>query len=396
MLYRQFGDKQLSLLGMGAMRLPTTEHRGPIDEELVFQMVDYAYKNGINYFDTAFRYHGGHSEVVLGKALSRYPRDTWYLATKFPGHMFDIEEDKLVFRSYGGGASEYYNSVGHIFETQLDRCGVDYFDFYLLHNVSEGALSYYEDEELGIFEYLVEQKKAGRIKHLGFSTHGRPETVARMLEKWKEHIEFVQIQINYLDWTLQDAKSKYEIIASHGIPVIAMEPVRGGRLASLPIEAESILKAIRPNDTPASWGLRYLQALDNIPVILSGMSNMEQLVENIQTLSNDDPVTDRERLLLNAAVGYMTDMVPCTACEYCLEKCPANLEIAKLISIYNEAKTDGIWSVGDVVSNLAEDELPDACERCGECANVCPQSIDVPKVMEEFGDLIANPPPRRR
>jgi len=247
-------------------------------------------------------------------------------------------------------------------------------------------------------EYLLAQKKAGRIHHLGLSSHGRAETIDKFLN-WKDCFEFVQIQLNYVDWTLQDAKGKYEVITKHGIPVIVMEPVRGGRLASLSEQADTMLKKARPNDSIASWAFRFLQSLPNVQVVLSGMTTMEQIVENVQTFSESKPTTEEEKALLQQAVATMASLVPCTACRYCCDACPQSLDIPRLISMYNEASFENPSRLGFALSGMAEEELPSACQACGTCAELCPQNIDIPEVMKKFAETIANrpkmgPPPR--
>ena len=394
MIYKQFGDLKLSHLGMGNMRLPTVGERGPIDEPKARKVIEYAYEHGVNYFDTAFRYHEGDSERFSGEVLNQYPRDTWNLASKFPGHMLRREGDQLVFTGFGASRPEYFDSVQQIFQMQLEKCRVDYFDFYLLHGLAESSYGFYNDPDIGIIDYLLSQKKAGRIKHFGFSSHARAESIEKYLTQWEGLFELVQIQINYLDWTLQDAKAKYESIVKHGLAVVAMEPVRGGRLAKLPDDAEAMLKAARPNDSTASWALRFLQGLPGMTVILSGMTELEHVIDNVKTLSVDNPAGEEEKELLQKVVMSMTNMAPCTACRYCCEGCPQNLDIPKLISLYNEAAHDRmLFGIGDVLRTMSESEMPAACVACGECAKLCPQEIDVPDIMKKFADMIANPPP---
>ena len=212
MVYREFQDLQLSALGMGAMRLPVIDgNDAQIDKEATAEMVAYAMKHGINYYDTAWGYHAGNSETVMGEALSRYPRESFYLATKFPG--YDLSN---------------MDKVESIFEAQLEKCGVDYFDFYLFHNVCEMNIDAYLDEKYGIFDYLMEQKKKGRIRHLGFSAHGSYDIMKRFLDAYGKHMEFCQIQLNYLDWSFQNARAKVDLLKEHHIPVWVMEPLRGG------------------------------------------------------------------------------------------------------------------------------------------------------------------------
>ena len=394
MIYKEFDDLKLSHLGMGNMRLPTVGERGPIDEKKAREVIEYAYEHGVNYFDTAFRYHEGESEKFSGLVLNQYPRDTWHLASKFPGHMLRKEGDRLVFTGFGAARPEYFDSIQQIFQMQLDKCGVEYFDFYLLHGLAESSYAFYSDEDLGIIDYLLSEKKAGRIKHFGFSSHARAESFETYLTKWKDVFEFVQIQINYLDWTLQNAKAKYETIIKHGLKVVAMEPVRGGRLAVLPEEATALLKAERPNDSPSAWALRFLQGLPGMAVILSGMTEVGHVVDNIATLSKDEPVSENEKALLEKVVDLMTNMIPCTGCRYCCEGCPNNLDIPKLISMYNEAAHDGrLFGISAILSSMSDNEKPAACIACEECIKLCPQDINVSQVMANFADMIKNAPP---
>ncbi len=381
MIKKNFQDMELSSLGLGNMRLPTLSEGGAIDEVKARELIEYAYASGVNYFDTAFMYHGGKSESFVGKVLNQYPRESWYLASKMPGHSLRQSNGKLEFIGMLAGLPSM--TVAEIFEEQLKRCGVDYFDFYMLHNVCETAYDIYTNEELGIVNYLLEQKKAGRIRHLGFSAHGRADTIENFLNLYN-CFEFVQIQLNYMDWKLQDAAKKYEVITNHGIPVIVMEPVRGGQLVSLDEQAHSMLKEARPNDTIASWAFRFLQSLPNIPVVLSGMSNMEQLKENLALFSNPDPTTDAENELLQKVVATMADMVPCTGCRYCCDGCPQKLNIPKLISMYNEMTNAMHFSLQFTLNAMKEHELPTACIACGACSELCPQNIDIPDIMKKF------------
>ena len=233
MIYKDFQGIKLSALGMGAMRLPVIDQDdAKVDQETTEKMVDCAMAHGVNYYDTAWGYHGGHSEIAMGKALSRYPRENFYLADKFPG--YDLSN---------------MDKVEEIFEEQLKKCGVEYFDFYLFHNVCEMNIDEYLNESHGIFDYLMKQKENGRIRHLGFSAHGSYEVMERFLKKYGEHMEFCQIQLNYMDWSFQDAKAKMELLKEYHLPVWVMEPLRGGQLASLSEDAEKKLKALRPQET---------------------------------------------------------------------------------------------------------------------------------------------------
>lgn len=386
MIYKAFGDLSLSWLGMGNMRLPTTGDRGPIDEKKAAEIIEYAYEHGVNYFDTAYRYHGGESEPFVGKVLGQFPRESFYLATKMPGHMMRFENGKFEF--FGLLAGYPSASPAEIFEMQLQKCGVDYFDFYLLHNLCETSYGFYTDEDLRVVEHLLEQKKAGRIRHLGFSAHGRADTIDRFLN-WKDCFEFAQIQLNYMDWVLQDAAGKYEVLTKHGIPVIAMEPCRGGSLASLNAEGNAMLKKARPSDTIASWAFRFLQSLPNVRVVLSGMTTMEQLKENIRTFSEAAPTTEAEKELLRQAIATMMDRVPCTACRYCCEDCPEGLDIPKLISMYNEIRYDNSPILNFTLGAMKEAEMPSACVACGNCSKLCPQGIDIPDAMRKFAEALS-------
>ena len=386
MIYKDFQDIKLSTLGMGTMRLPVVGERGPIDEEKAMEMIDWAYQNGVNYFDTAYRYHNGDSETFVGKALKRYPRDSWYLASKMPGHMMKYENGKLGFTGYLAGHADV--TIADIFEEQLEKCGVDYFDFYLLHNLCETSYDFYTNEELGVVKYLLEQKEKGRIRHLGLSSHGRADIIDRFLAHY-DCFEFVQIQLNYMDWTLQDAKSKYQVIyEKHGLPVIVMEPVRGGKLASLNAEADAMLKKARPEASIASWAFRFLQSLPGVLVTLSGMTTMEQLKDNLKTYSSPAPLTEEEQKILEKALSTILTMVPCTGCRYCCDGCPQDLDIPKLISLYNES-VNGSGSIQFNINGMKPEELPSACLSCGACAQLCPQEIDIPDIMKKFAEKLA-------
>ena len=367
-----FQELSLSRLGFGTMRLPQKD--GAIDEEQVFEMVDYALANGVNYFDTAYPYHGGLSEVVAGKALRRHPRDQWLLATKYPGHQI---------------ASSY--NPAEIFEEQLAKCGVEYFDFYLLHNVYENSMGVYMDPKWGIIDYFREQKRLGRIRHLGFSTHARPETLRTFLGQ-VDDMEFCQIQLNYLDWTLQDAKAKYELLTERNIPVWVMEPLRGGKLAALPEEQAEKLRALRPAESQAAWGLRWLMALPNVKMVLSGMSDMAQMKDNVATFSEGAPLTEAENAVLADIAEALKVGVPCTRCRYCCDGCPMGLDIPMLLHGYNDLKFTRSMTVPMQMDALPPEKRPQACIGCGACAAVCPQGIDIPGAMAEFAELLTSGP----
>jgi len=388
-IYNDFKGIKLPALGVGGMRLPTVKPSDAVCEKTVAEMVEYAFKNGINYFDTAFFYHAGESEKVLGRVLKNYPRESWYLADKFPGNFMEIKDGKLELDvTPMGMTARTYNTPKEIFEHQLETCGVEYFDFYMLHQVSESTYDLYTDEKVGIVNYLVEEKKAGRIKHLGMSSHGRYETIDKFLTKYGEHIEYVMIQLNYLDWTLQEAGKKYEVLKKHNKPVFVMEPVRGGLLAAPGAEAEVILKKARPNDTPVTWAFRFLQSLPEVVITISGMSNMAQMIENVSFYEKSDPTSESEKALLQQVVDGMASFVPCTSCRYCCGACPVKLDIPMLIATYNEANHGVSWYVRDVLESLAADKQPQACTACGACNPLCPQDIDIPDTFKKFCDLL--------
>lgn len=376
MRYIDFQGKKISMLGYGAMRLPTLGADDKINYEETERLLDHAYKSGVNYFDTAYPYHGGNSEVVTGKILSKYPRESYYLATKYPGHQ--------VLDSYDPSV---------IFEHQLEKCGVEYFDFYLLHNVSETSIDVFLDERWGIIDYLVEQKRLGRIKHLGFSTHGLPENLAEFLEAAGDKMEFCQIQLNYLDWTLQRAKEKCELLAKYNIPIWVMEPVRGGKLVDkLPEGAKADLKALRPDESVASWCFRWLMTLPNMGVILSGMTTMDQLTDNLKTFSEDKPLTEPEIDKLYAIAESLKNNVPCTACRYCTDVCPKGLNIPMLIEVYNDLRYAPGVNSASKIEFMPEDKQPTACIACGRCVKMCPQHIDIPKTLIDFSNLLKTIP----
>lgn len=371
MIYRDFQNQKLSLLGFGTMRLPLCPD-GSIDESKVREMTRYAMDHGVNYFDTAYPYHNGDSERVIGRVLKDYPRDSYNLATKYPGHQI---------------LSDGYNP-SEIFEEQLRKCGVEYFDFYLLHNVYEKSMETYLDPRWGIIDYFKEQKRLGRIRHLGFSCHAQTEGLEQFLNLCGEDMEFCQIQLNYLDWTLQDAKGKYELLTKHHIPVWVMEPVRGGKLAALEAAEEEKLKELRPEESVAAWGFRFLQGLPNVTMVLSGMSNMEQMVDNVKTFSEEKPLTGEENALLLEIAEGMKDSVPCTACRYCCDGCPQGLDIPGMIRTYNELRVAPALNVVMRIEFLPEDKKPSACIGCGKCERICPQGIHIPEVMKDLSKRI--------
>lgn len=370
MVTKEFKEVKLSALGLGTMRLPLINgDDSRIDENAAAEMVDYALKQGINYFDTAWGYHSGNSELAVGKILEKYPRESFYLATKFPGY-----------------DSANMEKAEEIFEKQLEKCRVTYFDFYLFHNVNDGNIDLYLDPKYGLMEYLLKQKENGRIRHLGFSTHGNLETMRRFLEAYGEHMEFCQIQLNYLDWTYQNAKEKIELLKEYHLPVWVMEPVRGGKLAKLREDDEKKLRELRPEEGTPAWAFRFLQTIPEVTMVLSGMSNMEQLQSNIATFAEEKPLNKEELDVLSViADGMMNGMIPCTACRYCTSKCPQELDIPRLIEIYNENSLTGKGKIGSgALKFVPEEKHPTHCVGCRSCEEVCPQNIKISEIMADF------------
>ena len=372
MIYNDFNGIKLSALGLGTMRLPVIGgDDSKIDVEASKKMFAYSMKAGVNYYDTAYGYHGGQSEIVVGQLLKDYDRDSFYLASKFPG--YDLSN---------------MPKVKEIFEDQLVRCQVDYFDFYMFHNVCELNVDMYLDPKYGIYDYLMEQKRNGRIKHLGFSAHGDIECMTKFLDAYGKDMEFCQIELNYFDYKFQDAKGKVELLDKWNIPVWVMEPVRGGQLATLSDEATARLKKARPDEEVPAWSFRFLQSIPSVVVTLSGMSNMDQLVANIGTYEENKTLSEEEMALI---LGIADDMiskttVPCTGCHYCVSKCPRQLDIPFLLKLYNEAMVAG---AGDFIAPMAlasidADKGPECCISCHSCEKVCPQGLKISEELARF------------
>lgn len=375
MIYKDFQGLKLSALGLGTMRLPVQNGiNADIDEPAAAEMVDYALKNGVNYFDTAWGYHDGQSEVVMGRILSRYPRESYFLASKFPG--YDLSN---------------MDKVEEIFEAQLKKCRVDYFDFYLVHNVCEMNIDEYLNEKHGIHAYLKKQKENGRIRHLGFSAHGDIDVIKRFMAVYGKDMEFCQLQINYLDWEFQNAKGKVDLIKGYGIPVWVMEPLRGGRLARLLPTDEEKLKKLRPDESVPAWAFRFLQGIPEVKMILSGMSDMHQIKENIAIFAEDKPLLPQERDVLLSIADCMTHKasLPCTACRYCTSHCPKGLDIPRLIGLYNEHRfTGGGFIAPMTLNSIPKEKWPSACVGCRSCEKVCPQQIKISEMMSDFCKML--------
>ena len=377
MIYKTFQNEKLSLLGMGAMRLPVIDgNDAVIDERTAQRMVDEAVSGGVNYFDTAWGYHDGQSELFMGKALKKYPRDSFYLATKFPG--YDLSN---------------FGKHQEIFAEQLKKCQVDYFDFYLCHNVCEMNIdAYLNEEKYHTVSFLKQQKANGKIRHLGFSAHGSYETIKRFLEAYGADMEFCQLQINWLDWEFQNAKAKVELLKEYNIPVWVMEPLRGGKLANLSDAYAQKLRALRPEEKIPAWSFRFLQSIPEVTMVLSGMSNEAQMLDNIKTFAESKPLNAEEQEALMEIAKEMTSQtsVPCTACRYCTTHCPQGLNIPYLLELYNEHTftKDFAFIAPMALQALPEDKRPSACLGCRSCERVCPQQIKISEILADFASMM--------
>ncbi|MCL2856410.1 MAG: aldo/keto reductase [Oscillospiraceae bacterium] len=367
MEYRKFKDGlDISLLGFGTMRFPVDgEDLANINVEKTYEMLDHAFENGVNYFDTAYMYHNHASEAFLGKALARYSRKDFYLATKLPPWSLEKKED-----------------MQRMFDGQLKRCGVDCFDFYLLHCITRSTLPIFE--RLGAYEFLREQQKKGKLRYLGFSIHDSAALMKEVLEKYE--FDFGQIQLNYLDWDQLDSKGLYETLYSRKIPAIIMEPVRGGSLANLPERSAQMLLNASPERSQASWAMRFAGELPGVLTVLSGMSTLEQVKDNIATYTNLSPLTSSEHEIIRQAVEIYRKnaAIPCTTCNYCMP-CPVGVNIPESFGVYNMFKNTGNRARFNIeYTHVGKGSQPEDCTSCGACLTRCPQQIDIPKEMEKI------------
>ena len=362
MEYKKFQDIELSRLGFGNMRLP--EKGGRIDREKAMEMIDLAMSRGVTYYDTAWMYHGGDSEAFLGEALSRYPRDSYYVATKFN---IDAEPD--------------YRKV---FAKQLEKLRTDHIDFYLIHCIMDSNVHRYVDD--GSVDYFLEQKRQGRISYLGFSCHSSVESLRWFADhhQW----DFAQLQLNYFDWLYSATKQEYKILEERGIPIMVMEPVRGGKLANLTPAAEQMLRDAHPEWSTAGWAFRFVRSLPMVQTILSGMSTIAQVEDNLLTFGNDTPFTDADRdTLMRACEEFHKQIrIPCTACRYCCDDCPQSINIPEFLRVYNKFKVDGDWDIKEAFAAVESDGTPDDCIGCGACMGHCPQNIAIPDLMSEMSE----------
>lgn len=365
MIYRDFCSDNLSMLGMGCMRFPCKAD-GAVDMQKTAEMIDKSIKNGVNYFDTAWFYHEGKSEEIIGEILKRYDRSTYYIATKMPWTDINTADD-----------------VRKIFETQLEKTGVEYFDYYLIHNVCAETVDIFTNENLKIIDFLCDKRKEGKIRHLGFSTHADLELMEAFLERYKDVLEFCQIQLNWLDWTLQKAKEKVELLHKYNMPIWVMEPVRGGKLANLSEKDKAVLKSMRPDESIAAWSFRFLQGIDGIKMILSGMSDEEQVLDNIKTFSEEKPLSEKEKSALFGIADNILSkkILTCTNCRYCVTQCPKEIDIPKILGIYNDVHILGMERADAMSAAVSKD-----CISCRKCEQKCPQEIKISEIMKDCAE----------
>lgn len=368
------GVESKKKLGFGCMRLPQTNPDDPksIDLEKCEAMTDLFLERGFTYFDTAWMYHEMSSERAVGEFLvKRHPRESYTLATKMHSGYFNSVEERDAY-----------------FEAQLEKTGAGYFDYYLLHDM--GRENYEKFTKLGCFEFLQQKKEEGLIRHIGFSSHEDGEHIDRFLTEHPE-MEFVQLQINYLDWDNHGVQSRlcYEAAEKHGKDVVVMEPVKGGTLARLPEEAEKLLRDAAPDRSPAEWAIRFAASLPNVKVVLSGMSSLEQMDENTAYMKDFEPLTDEEKEILKKAAKIIEGdiAIPCTGCSYCTNGCPMNIAIPRYFSLYNNARADGgkgwtpqmeYYERTSMTYGKASD-----CIGCGQCEAICPQHLPIIDLLKD-------------
>lgn len=382
MVYNDFMNERVSALGLGAMRLPLKDagDLSSIDKEETRRMVSFALENGINYFDTAYVYHNGLSEGAIAEALQGYERGKYFLADKF-----FIQAD-----------TDYKK----VFNTQLSRLKTSYIDNYLIHSIQDGNIDSYI--ESGCIEFFSRMKEEGKIKHLGFSFHSSIDNLNKFIKVYDW--DFAQIQLNYFDYyninTLSNKRKEYEILTEKKIPLIIMEPLRGGSLSSFDSLNNSEVNAViskmnklHPDWSLSSWALRWLFRFSNIKLILSGMSCLMQVKDNVKTFQTKKVLTkEEEDLLLELLDQYKNSVVvPCTSCRYCTKTCPAALDIPTLLNLFNLYSALLDWQKGEAIKKLRalpKERSSLSCLDCGECAKLCPQHIDIPGVMKKITKLI--------
>ena len=355
----------LPMLGFGMMRLPTLGPGNPeIDYATVEKQIARALEAGVNYFDTAYFYHGGRSEKCAGDLLTKFPRDSYYLTSKMPVRALRKETD-----------------VERIWNEQLKKCKTEYFDFYLVHNLNKAR--WQDTIRFHVYEFLLQKKKEGKIRKLGFSFHDKPEVLETIAKAhpW----DFAQIQLNYLDWEFYRSREQYEILQKYKIPAIIMEPLKGSALAKLNPDAVEVLKQANPNVSAASWAFRYVGSLPNVICILSGMTLTEHLEDNIKTFTDFKPLSREEYAVVAKALDVFRkkSTVPCTDCKYCMP-CPAGVNIPRNFNIYNNFKITGVPHRFNMEYNsLPEDQRASECVNCGACLKKCPQKINIPEELKK-------------
>lgn len=367
MVKRDYKDIKLSYLGLGNMRFHTTDSSGAhIQYDKAFEVIDKAYESGINYFDTAHVYNNGDSERCVGEALKKYPRDSFYIATKF-----NINAEK---------------DYKKMFASQLERLQTDHIDFYLVHCILDSNIDEYLNS--GLIDFLEEMRAEGKITYLGFSSHASTKTLERFADSHK--FDFAQIQLNYYDWYFGNAKSEYEALVKRNIPITVMEPVRGGRLSNLTPDSEAILKKAHPEWSISSWAMRFVKSLPGVQLVLSGMNNLEQLEDNLDTFSTEDVLSEEDQETLKKACElFKTQLtIPCTACKYCVPACPMKINIPEFLKVLNDVKANGDWNIGKA-NNVESEGLPKDCIGCGACRVQCPQSLNIPYYMEELAERMS-------
>lgn len=370
---KNFLGNDIPKLGFGLMRLPMKGEE--VDLEQTKEMVDHFIGKGFTYFDTAYVYINGKSEVAAREAIvKRYPREAFQLATKMPVWMINTYED-----------------FQPIFDTQLERTGAGYIDFYLLHALDRSRID--KMEELGAWDFVKKMKEKGLIKHIGFSFHDTAEYLDKILTAHPE-AEFVQLQINYADWENSTVQSRqcYEVAQKHNTPIVIMEPVKGGSLAGMPPEIQEIYKAANPDLSVASWAIRYAASLDGIVTVLSGMSNTEQMKDNLSFMTDFKPLEDGERKIIEKAMAELSKIptIPCTSCKYCVDDCPQKINIPEVFSVYNNYKRyqnlgSAKGGYGWVTQGGGK---ASACIACGSCESHCPQHIEIIENLKEIAEVL--------